>query len=302
MSNYPFFYNSVSGDRVYDADSFSDWLKRFFTTGVFNGEFLVTEGGGMTVAVSGGYVNIGGKVQTFDPTTLTLSAASSNLYRRDAIVVERNDTDRDFYLKVVAGTNASSEAAAAAPAPVRTTTVQQIVVAHILVAPGATAIHQPDITDTRFDADICGIVAGTVDQMDFSGFEAQFQDWFDNVKDTLSDDAAGHLLALIEATNAEIGDTPMGTEATTLTGAIAEHEGKLEEQQSDIESVSGDLSKITSNYPTQTGMKGAPAIWTLETNSCKYMGFAVNPTTKELYVYGSNNPANLPYIGRIQLI
>ena len=39
MANaYGLFWNSVSSDRVYDADSFAEWLNKFFTTGVFNGE------------------------------------------------------------------------------------------------------------------------------------------------------------------------------------------------------------------------------------------------------------------------
>lgn len=234
MSTYPLFYDSVDGDRVYNADSFSNWLRRFFTNGVFNGEMIVRAAGGMTVSVSGGYVNINGKVQVFDPATLTITAAASNLYRKDAIVVERNDTDRNFYLKVVAGTSASSEASAAAPAPVRSGAIYQIVIAQILVAPGVTSIYDVDITDTRMDSQLCGYVTGTVEEIDFSEIEAQFQDWFDRVKDTLSEDAAGHLLDITDALGLRIddveetiGDTPMGTEATTLTGAIAEHNADL---------------------------------------------------------------------------
>ena len=36
MGTYANFYNSDNGDRVYDADSFSEWLRPFFKTGVFN--------------------------------------------------------------------------------------------------------------------------------------------------------------------------------------------------------------------------------------------------------------------------
>ena len=236
MSTYPLFYDSVDHDRVYNADDFADWLKKFFTTGVFMGELAVSANGGMSVAVSAGYCNINGKVQNFAGTQLTLAAAESNLYRMDTIVIERNDTDRDFYLKAVTGITASSASAAAPTAPVRTGTVYQIVLAQILVAPGVTAIYDADITDKRSNSAVCGIVAGTVEQMDFSAFEAQFQDWFDRVKDTLSEDAAGNLLALINAlttrvTTAEgniddledlVGSASMGTTATTVTGAIAE--------------------------------------------------------------------------------
>ena len=94
---YPLFYNSVNQDRVYDADSFSDWLKKFFTTGVFKDEMQVTAAGGMYVQVGSGYVNVGGKVMQFDQSTLTVGTADSRYYRIDSVIVERNDTDRQFY-------------------------------------------------------------------------------------------------------------------------------------------------------------------------------------------------------------
>ena len=52
MSGYGFFWNSRGGDRKYEADSFSDWLKRFFTTGVFNGDLFVQAVTGMTISVA----------------------------------------------------------------------------------------------------------------------------------------------------------------------------------------------------------------------------------------------------------
>jgi len=36
-NSYGLFFNSENGDRVYDADSFSEWLKPFFKNGVFLG-------------------------------------------------------------------------------------------------------------------------------------------------------------------------------------------------------------------------------------------------------------------------
>ena len=63
MGQYANFYNSRNGDRVYNADSMSEWLLPFFTTGVFNNCFAVTAtGDGMNISVGGGYVNIKGKV------------------------------------------------------------------------------------------------------------------------------------------------------------------------------------------------------------------------------------------------
>lgn len=205
---YPLFYNSVNQDRVYDADSFSDWLKKFFTTGVFKDEMQVTAAGGMYVQVGSGYVNIGGKVMQFDQSTLTVGTADSRYYRIDSVIVERNDTDRDFTLKIVPG-GTGTESSVTGVTPTRSGGIYQLVLARIKVKPGATYIVQADITDTRADADLCGIVAGTVTQMDFEQFSTQFADyfdrfkannkadfdaWFADIQDILDGDVAGNLL------------------------------------------------------------------------------------------------------------
>lgn len=211
--DYPLFYNSVDGDRTYDADSFSDWLKKFFTTGVFKDEMQVTASGGMGISVSGGYVNINGKVMMFDTTPLTVGTADSRYYRIDSVIVERNDTLRQFAIKIVAG-NTSIESTVEGVTPVRSGGIYQLVLARIKVKPGATAITQADITDTRADAELCGIVAGTVDAMDFTQFNAQFdaylsqfkasqqadfETWFQGLQDVLDEDTAGHLQNEIDA-------------------------------------------------------------------------------------------------------
>ena len=228
---YPLFYNSVNGDRIYDADSFSDWLKKFFTTGVFKDEMQVTAAGGMYVQVGSGYVNIGGKVMQFDQSTLTVGTADSRYYRIDSVIVERNDTDRDFTLKIVPG-GTGTESSVTGVTPTRSGGIYQLVLARIKVKPGATYIVQADITDTRADSDLCGIVAGTVTQMDFEQFSAQFADyfdnfktgrqadfdaWFANIQSILDEDVAGNLLN--EINNRVRMDTPyLELDATAESG------------------------------------------------------------------------------------
>lgn len=178
MADHALFYNSVDHDRVYNADSFSDWLKKFFTTGVFTGDLFVTALGGMNVSVGSGYVNINGKVMIFDiPTQFTLDPANGIYPRIDTIVVERNDSDRDITLKVVTGDYSHLNDPVPTP-PVRSGAVYQLVLAQIYVGAGATEITQANITDTRSDPDLCGIVTGTVEEMDFSQFAAQFQAYY----------------------------------------------------------------------------------------------------------------------------
>lgn len=175
-TNLAMFYNSNEGDRVYDADDMTDWLKPFFLTGVFNGQLQVTANNDMTVTIAPGYVNIGGKTRHFvRNTTLDLETASATLDRIDAVVVRRDDTNRDIYLTIVKGGNSGSPTP---PPLVRDGAVYDLRLAEIYVAAGAVRISQAEITDTRMNAAVCGWVASTVTELDFSQITAQFDEFF----------------------------------------------------------------------------------------------------------------------------
>ena len=229
---YGLFWNSVNSDRLYDADSFAEWLRKFFTTGVFSGELQVTSAGGMGVSVSSGYANINGKVRFFDSAKkLTLATAGATYPRIDTIVVERNDTDRQITIKAITGTYSASPTATA---PVRANNIYQIVLAQIYVAAGATKITQANITDTRSNNSVCGIVTGTVKEMDYSQFAAQFNSyysnfktsnkadfdaWFNGIKGQLTSDAAAKQQAQINTINSNISS--MQTSVNSLNSKMS---------------------------------------------------------------------------------
>lgn len=220
--DHAFFYNSENGDRVYDADSFEHWLKKFFTSGVFTGNCAVSATSGMGVQMSEGYCNVDGKVRFFEaPVSFTLATANNAYDRIDTIVIERNDTDRDITAKVVTGTASASPTP---KAPVRANGVYQLVVAQIRVTAGATSITDADITDKRMDTSVCGYVVSAVQTPDFSELYAQFTAafgaWFNEMKGQLSEDAAGNLQLQIDAL--EDRTQPIekgGTGATTAAAA-----------------------------------------------------------------------------------
>ena len=188
---HAFFYNSQGGDRIYDADSFEYWLKKFFTTGVFTGDCQVVANDDTTVTVKPGYTNVEGKVKVFlDDQILQLETAGSTYGRIDTVVIERNDTERDVFVKVITGGYSSDPIPTA---PVRENGVYQLVIAQISVAAGATRITQEEITDTRMNSDLCGIVTGAVDQFDFSQFPAQFNAWMQNQIEGFSEWSDGML-------------------------------------------------------------------------------------------------------------
>lgn len=203
---YGFFWDSNNGDRKYNAASFEHWLKKFFTSGVFTGDLQVTANGNMSVNVSSGYANVNGKVRFFEnDTTLTIGTADSSLKRIDAVVIERDDIERRIELKVVQGTPATTPEA---PSPKRDG-VYQLVLAHINIPAGAVNLSKNSIRDVREDTELCGIVTGTVKEIDVEHLRRQFdaicehyteefEKWFENAKDQLTKDAAGNLLIQIE--------------------------------------------------------------------------------------------------------
>lgn len=206
MAEYAYFYDSENGDRTYNADSFSNWLGKFFRTGVFQNELQVTSTTGMNIMVGSGYACIDGKTKIFGDTQFTIAPASSTLPRIDTVVVERNDIDRDFTLKLITGEYSGETPQPTAP--VRDGGIYQIVLAQIYVEAGIVSIYQTDITDTRPDDDLCGWVVGTVDRIDLSQILEQstiaFNEWFETIRGILDEETAGHLQNEIDAINGKI--------------------------------------------------------------------------------------------------
>ena len=251
--DHALFYGSENGDRVYTSDSFEYWLKKFFTTGVFANELAVTaDGSSMVVSVGAGYCNVNGKVRFFEnSTSLTLGVAHGTYTRIDSVVVERNDTERDITIKLVEGTASASPVPAE---PVRSNGVYQLVLARITVPAGTTRIAQANIEDCRQDSALCGIVMTTVETPSFDTLYSQFTDafntWFQQMKDQLSEDAAGRLQLEIDGKVDKV--TGKGLSTNDYTTA---EKAKLEGLGSDYT-----LSLTNGNYVTLALNDGVLAI------------------------------------------
>lgn len=208
--NY-YFFNSVNGDRKYNAESFAEWLFPFFTTGVFNGGFQVLADSGMSIKVSEGYANIEGKVAYSNVIeTITLDTAHPTLSRIDNIVLRKDEINREITLNVVKGTSSENPVA---PGPNRSEGIYELVIAQVLIKPSVIEITQSSITDTRLDNELCGYVVSTIKEIDFSQIVAQwesfiaefeesslndFETWFEGIKGKLGEDVAGSLQTQID--------------------------------------------------------------------------------------------------------
>ena len=236
---YGYFFNSNNSDRTYNADSFERWMKPFFVSGVFTGclQVKAQTTPDMSVQVTKGYANLDGKPAYWpEDNTLAIATASGVYDRIDTVVLRRDNVNRRISIEVVTGTASASPQPTA---PTRTDDVFELVLAEVLVGVGVTTIVGSAITDKRTDTDVCGYVVAAVQTPDFSDlyeqFSAQAEEfmgeqaadflaWFDEMKDQLSEDAAGHLQLEVDALDAAKADeetVAIVQSGNTATRAIA---------------------------------------------------------------------------------
>ena len=133
------------------------------TSGVFSGaeDFPVTAAGGLKVTVGAGrgWVHpsrfTGYSITKREADTLTLPLADPSLPRIDRIVMRYDAGTRAASLQVLQGTASSTPTA---PAISRTELIYDLCLAEITRPAGSTSITTGQITDTRLDEALCGIV------------------------------------------------------------------------------------------------------------------------------------------------
>ena len=148
------FFNSVYGDRKYDADQMSDFYTGIVTQGVFqhvdNG-LEVTAGTGLTVSVNTGRAIIQNKwVKNDTPLILELAPAPTTYGRFDRVVLKYDSNNRNVQIIVKTGTPAGTPGV---PELVREGGIYELCLADIDVEAGATSVT---VTDTRSDTTLCG--------------------------------------------------------------------------------------------------------------------------------------------------
>lgn len=291
--SYGLFWNSDNGDRKYNADSLERWLRKFFTSGVFEGDLQVLASSGMTVNIQTGYCNLFGKVGLFEVVnSITLDAANSRYPRIDTIVVERNDTDRIIYLKKVNGSYSGENPQPTAPIWDETSGIYQLVLAQIYVGAGVSAITQSNITDTRAVSSVCGYITGTVEEVDFSQFVAQFNSYYEN----FVDESGNEYTTWKTERNADYA-TWKGNQESDYSAWITEQKATHEQWEDDFEGDSETWkdsfeTSLTNWYNQMQGQISQDAAVNLQNqiNSIKYFyvqdGILYIPNTRASVVDG----------------
>ena len=151
-----------ANDCDFDAADVAAYLAGL-TSGVFSGaeDFPVTAAGGLTVTVGAGrgWVHpsrfTGYSITKREADTLTMPLADPSLPRIDRIVMRYDAGARAASLHVLQGTASSTPTA---PAISRTELIYDLCLAEITRPAGSTSISTGQITDTRLDEALCGIV------------------------------------------------------------------------------------------------------------------------------------------------
>jgi hypothetical protein len=157
------FFNSSDGDRVYDATDFAAYFGSLVSNGIFYKtatNLQVSPGMGLAVSVAAGSAWINGyRYENTDALNMPLTTAHGSNPRIDRIVVRLSQISRNIQLAVVTGTPAATPVA---PDLTRTSDVYELGIAEVLVPAAATSIAANNITDTRLNTSLCGLVNSLV--------------------------------------------------------------------------------------------------------------------------------------------
>ena len=174
IATYP-----LDGYRYDAADAAGYFSTR--QSGVYSAaeDFAVTVDGSTSVTVSAGRAWMhpdrwtGYSIICRENQTVKLPAADGTRTRIDRIVLRYDAAARKTSLIVLEGTPDSSSPVA--PAITRTALVYDLCLAEIRRTAGSTAVTSADITDTRTDEDVCGIMRDGVTGIPTDTLLAQWQ-------------------------------------------------------------------------------------------------------------------------------
>lgn len=157
------FFNSSSGDRIYNATDFAAYFGSLVSNGIFyvnTTNLQVTPTTGMTVSIASGSAWINGyRYENTEALNKTLTTANGSYPRIDRIVIRWSLLNRSITAVVLTGTAATMPTA---PALTRNAEVYELCLAEILVPQAATSIITGNITDTRLNSSLCGNVNSLV--------------------------------------------------------------------------------------------------------------------------------------------
>lgn len=172
------FFNSVNGDRLYNADQMSKIFDGLITSGVYHkvgNKLAVQPNNGMTIQINTGRGWFGSRWVNNDSEYLQTLEQSDVLLNRYCAVCIRVDTTQaerkaEPYFKY-----SDYAATPTKPTMERTETVKEYCLAYVYIKAQAAEITEADIEDTRANTELCGWVTGLIEQVDTDTLWTQWQ-------------------------------------------------------------------------------------------------------------------------------
>lgn len=233
-------------DRAITSKEYRNLFLKYFTEGVFpnpSDNFQIVENSSQGALVKKGYANVRGVLIELKQDTPIAFEQADSLDRIDRVVLRHNDTKSVRYADVVILKGSPSNSPQA-PNITRDETIWDIVLADVRIRKNSSNVTQAQITDRRLDSELCGIVAGTIKevdtttlynqiQSDLSQFkeneQAEFLEWFESIKGKLGEDLAGNLQLQID----DLDSRTDVLEEATFTGEFSQVKSEFSGSASD---------------------------------------------------------------------
>ncbi len=205
---YGFFDSEITGydnegmpifDRAESSDFLALFIQKLVSDGVLADPatcFQVVADEGMKIKVKAGFGIIKGRfAYDSQDASFTLAEAPSSYKRIDRVVLRANYLDRTCEIIVKTGTAANSPTA---PELIRPASGDyfELSLATILINSNQTVITQSNITDTRYDSSVCGVVTQVIDHIDTSVLYAQLTAFYSEFQGQCADDYTAYNSAM----------------------------------------------------------------------------------------------------------
>lgn len=274
------FFNSVNGDRTYNAEQMSRIFEGLITDGVYESvgnKLAVQPNSGMTIQIATGRGWFGRHwVNNDSEHTLTIAESDVLLKRYVAVCIKVDDTDavRDAVPYLKYGDFATTPVK---PTMTRTETVKEYCLAYVYVGAGVTEITASVIEDTRGNEALCGWVTGLIEQLSsatlFDQFTAIFTEWFSGLQDMINEDVETKLVSAL----------PVSLTVTLTTGGWVADNGVYKQNAQVINMNDTKSVMVSPNAETATDYSASEIRCTSQsTNTLEFT--AVTAPTKDIKV------------------
>ncbi|NBI30731.1 hypothetical protein [Chengkuizengella marina] len=182
------FFNSTDEDiRSYESQDFANYFSNFLSSGVYHQNDIPTlevkaDGEDMRVFIEAGNAFIKGfSYENDDDLSLSIDLTEPDMDRIDRVVVRLDKSIDNRYVRtfVIKGTASSNPEP---PELTRDDWIHEISLAQVRITAGKSFIEQSQITDERFNKDVCGLVSSLI-SVPTSEMQREWNEFLDRVKD-----------------------------------------------------------------------------------------------------------------------